>query len=952
MFKSLSEEGNAVVLAGDFNCSIGSSVLVGNNDTVSKGGKLLNNLLETDEDIILVNERYPGDPITHVDASGGAGKVLDLVLANNVAEQQIEDMLVDEELIITPYRYQNKTKSRVYTDHKALYWNMNVVEMLMKENKSEKPIWNKKKMLGDGRFAFHLDRNVNKIVRVMNNNADIDTVMNKMNREVNNAKHRGYGKASMDPKTWKKIEDEKMAAYKWNKVKEVIDKVKEDGRNRTVPLQVFAMRKSKLMADRGETLSSVRHPVSGELMQTKEQVFRATVKHNEMVLSQNKGQCEAYRHLLEFKREYVEWAKLQESDDPRDDTIYLEEYQETVKDLVSRNKSVYSDMKVWGPQMRIVVYWMMRRMYEVEEIPKEFLRTELQPLYKGKGPRCDLSNYRFLHLKSCFTKLFEAMVMKKVKADLWEHFTRSQVGGLPCSRTSEHLYVVMSIFLDIAYEKYGLEGVILIIKDVKKAFDKLSAIHTLFATAQAGVKGRNLRLLEMLNKETTYQVVGDPEATEFVKEYVGGQGTAYMAPAASLTMPQAMQELIARWEEENMRPLGVVLGPDKNIINECEFVDDQLAFCADADAAREKGRLITMAMDQINVEVHPTKTRYMIIGNPDYVERVEESLEKDPIVIQGFEVERTESEKYLGMMINANGARATVEEQMKYRVKECDGKMAVVINMMEDPTMRGIGYLAGVRTLFESVISSTALYSSGVWTGLTKAMMEGFDKECKRILYTILKLNMRTTFLQVCYELDILPWSYGIWREKLSLATFLCHDKVGQAGMVAVSEARRNIKYGLMWECRQWCEKHGLPDPSTVRLSTETISEKVKEVARADMWQSVVSSKFVKMNLVEMKHFPTYIYEDWLSNHQQKIILCYRLGILEFKRRFSHKYSDVTCIYSKCDQEEDTYEHSLVCRYNRVKKPKNKNNLTEVLKYLESLHSDRLARTGIPLYYL
>ena len=131
-------------------------------------------------------------------------------------------------------------------------------------------------------------------------------------------------------------------------------------------------------------------------MQTKEQVFRATVKHNEMVLSQNKGQCEAYRHLLEFKREYVEWAKLQESDDPRDDTIYLEEYQETVKDLVSRNKSVYSDMKVWGPQMRIVVYWMMRRMYEVEEIPKEFLRTELQPLYKGKGPRCDLSNYRFL----------------------------------------------------------------------------------------------------------------------------------------------------------------------------------------------------------------------------------------------------------------------------------------------------------------------------------------------------------------------------------------------------------------------------------------------------------------------------------------------------------------------------------------------------------------------------
>ena len=900
LVNKLSAQGNAVALVGDFNCGIGNSVLKDNVELTSRGGRLVNSFLETNEDLELVNQRYAGSSITHHDASGGKGKCLDFLISNSLASDQITAVLVDETKLLTPFRYLSKTDSKVYTDHLALYWEMRVKYVIGEEEESKVKVWNKKKPLGDGKFAYFLDRAANKMIKVLNDEEDIDAVMKKFNSETDNAKHRSYGRNKLEPQVWDLIEEKRIAAFRWGKIQEAIDRVKNDRKNHTVPLRVFAMRKSNLKSMRGDMLSSIKDPDTGNMVDTKAEIFRATVRHNEIVLTQNEDQPEEYRKLVNFKLEYIEWAKRQESIDPKDATIYVEEFQHMTAKLASRNKSVYDDMKAWGPKFRVVGYWLMKRMYELEQVPREFTTTNLQPLYKGKGPRSDLSSYRFLHLKSCFAKLFEALVMEKVKTDMYNNFTESQVGGKPNSRTTEHLYVVVTMMLHFEKDPNSPDGAVVIVKDTVKAFDNLSAVHTLYSTARAGVKGKNLRLLELMNKTTEFKVVGDPEGRTFTRDYVGGQGTVYMAPGASLTMPEAMQDLIKMWEEENDDYLGVQLGPEKVGINECEFVDDQFSIARDAEAARVKGRLITMSMDQINCKAHPVKTRYMVIGKKDYVERMEKDLEMEPIVIQGFNVEKSDMEKYLGMKICSGGLRETIEEQMKFRVKECEGKLAMIQNLMDDPTMRGIGHLAGLKVLFDSVVTSTALYSAGVWINLTKAMLEKFDRECKRLLYTVLKINSKITFLHVCWELDILPWSYGVWREKINLATFLCTAKDGMAGRLARAEAERNWKCGLMREVRDWCQKYGLPDPCTVPLSSECVTEKIREVARKEMWDSVIAGKYLNTSVKSTYNFPAYIYDDFLSNHQQKILFCYRLGALEFKTRFRNKFSNDSCIYSQC----------------------------------------------------
>ena len=84
-------------------------------------------------------------------------------------------------------------------------------------------------------------------------------------------------------------------------------------------------------------------------------------------------------------------------------------------------------------------------------------------------------------------------------------------------------------------------------------------------------------------------------------------------------------------------------------------------------------------------------------------------------------------------MIIDSGTKATIKAQMEGRIKECYAKMAAIRELLARPTMQEVGYLAGLRTLFESVITATALYSSGTWIGMTKTQAEWYNKEMKNL---------------------------------------------------------------------------------------------------------------------------------------------------------------------------------------------------------------------------
>ena len=114
------------------------------------------------------------------------------------------------------------------------------------------------------------------------------------------------------------------------------------------------------------------------------------------------------------------------------------------------------------------------------------------------------------------------------------------------------------------------------------------------------------------------------------------------------------------------------------------------------------------------------------------------------------------------------------------------------------------------------------------------------------------------------------------------------------------------------------------------------------------MWESVVSSKYISVEVKAERYIPDYFFDKEMTNNEQLIWFSYRLGILEFRRRYSRKYSSVQCIYG-CP-EDDTLDHSKQCERNPVKlKGKGDRNM---LKYLKELNSERLAKVGVGVYWL
>ena len=80
----------------------------------------------------------------------------------------------------------------------------------------------------------------------------------------------------------------------------------------------------------------------------------------------------------------------------------------------------------------------------------------------------------------------------------------------------------MTMMVRSVKDRKSPDGFLIVYKDVQKAFDKVGAEHELFSTVVAGVTGKVLRILEMLNKRTEFTIIGDEVDRTFAKDYVGG----------------------------------------------------------------------------------------------------------------------------------------------------------------------------------------------------------------------------------------------------------------------------------------------------------------------------------------------------------------------------------------------------------------------------------------------
>ena len=214
--KLYDEMGFDIVWAGDTNLKVGNrqSGLLHNDEAVSRGGQFLLDRLEEEGNLQIANIKHNGPGLTHVDATSGNSRVLDLVITN--CDDKIEKVMIDEDLEFTPYRVRvtrgkevdddNKYR-RVYSDHRSIITDLKTnTNDEVKRGKKLKT-WRYGKPGGRENYYHMTNEAAEELGEIIKEEEDINVVMEKLDQMLINIKDKCYGRCTTTIKKKARVDD-------------------------------------------------------------------------------------------------------------------------------------------------------------------------------------------------------------------------------------------------------------------------------------------------------------------------------------------------------------------------------------------------------------------------------------------------------------------------------------------------------------------------------------------------------------------------------------------------------------------------------------------------------------------------------------------------------------------------------------------------------------------------
>ena len=202
-------------------------------------------------------------------------------------------------------------------------------------------------------------------------------------------------------------------------------------------------------------------------------------------------------------------------------------------------------------------------------------------------------------------RLFEDIVVSKMKPKVQNKTTKYQIGGMKGHRSSEHLFSIKSV---IAYYDWIDKPIIIQCIDIKKIFDKEMLRDALNALHTAGVGGKVYCLWYKLNRNRRIAVqTGAGLTEERVTGETLGQGTVGVALASALNIDE---ELDAHFEESQAE---ICYGATR--LQPVSFQDDILRVCCGRDNAQDGYVRFEAVFKSKVLQIHPTKSCFLVFGS-------------------------------------------------------------------------------------------------------------------------------------------------------------------------------------------------------------------------------------------------------------------------------------------------------------------------------------------------
>ena len=524
------------------------------------------------------------------------------------------------------------------------------------------------------------------------------------------------------------------------------------------------------------------------------------------------------------------------------------------------------------------------------ETADAWIEMNIRTLFKNKGSRKKLKNYRGIFLTCIMSKILERLLVLRSEEST-RNINPLQTGSQKGKRTADNMFILYSL---IDHSLYLNKTLFITSYDYATCFDSLWLEDCLLSLKDLGVNSKIIKLVLELNKNASITVKTPfGNAPSFETNNIVKQGTVWGPKLCCAALGQVCDE-----DTVGGASVGEVTIHSTLYMDDCNrySVDD----INDVQGAHEK---FTLFSNRKRVGLNGDKCLLCIVNK-------KHRTCTPTLKIGEHVVKEVDNFKTLGDCVSNKGNH---NANIEARVKASKGVINNMLALCNEITV-GFFRLEVLLVLYNSVFVPSVLHNSEAWSRLTVANFVSLQTAQLKCLKRIMKTAPSTPNAFVYLELGVLPFQHEINKRKLG---FLYHI-LSLPSTDPVKRLYHELKkypWAENWasEIHQLLLKYDLPtdEEEVIKMEVDTWKTKVKKSVHLVAQASLLAEANSKKKTGDLT-FPTKF-------RPQNYLLSYRSDVATviFKLRgrsvncLANRGSDGVC--RLCGHAKETQEHAINC---------------------------------------
>ena len=351
--------------------------------------------------------------------------------------------------------------------------------------------------------------------------------------------------------------------------------------------------------------------------------------------------------------------------------------------------------------------------WNTSEIPSDWRRSLIVPIYKKKGDPRDCNNYRGISLLSVPGKVFSRVILNRIRGHLVQHQRPEQSGFTPKKSTVDRI-LALRVLIERRREFH--RPFIGAYVDFKKAFDSVHR-ETLWELLKLrGIPDKILCLIRALYTDTESAVRWGGDTSDFFHVSTGVRQGCVLAPSLfSACMDRIMGSTVGRGFS------GASLGDER--FTDLDFADDAVIFAETMQELTGFLEALSEESERLGLRISWMKTKIQqFIHAVDQACNVVSCGEEEVEVVSVF--------PYLGSRISDDGS---IKVEIDHRMGLAWGAMSSLGDQIWCSKYLSRGTKVEV---FKRLVLPVLLYGCKTWTltAATRARLDAFGtKNLRRI---------------------------------------------------------------------------------------------------------------------------------------------------------------------------------------------------------------------------